>query len=467
VHVQARDLAKALGGGPLALNPRAFDEGGLVRCLTSPSPTALVAAKGQTQDADRGSIAMVDVRGPLAQHQIVGFLSGTVYIDGYDAIAARVSAALADPKVGALVLRVESPGGAGAGLEEAIGRMRAARDAAGKPIYVYVDEQAASAAYWIASALGDGGVFVPQAGHVGSIGVISMLVDESAALEKDGFKVTLVREPEGKAESHPYQPIADLSLERVGAEVKTLAGRFYESVARSRDSKPKAVRALNGNMFGGQVAVDEGLADGVASLEQVVEMASRELGRRKTMKDTKTKLGLPETATDAEVQAALDVELADAKLGRSVRARLGATTAAETEKRVDELVTTHQEAEAARVQNEQELKARAKTERNGLVAKLVQLGKETPATAWVDPTARELEPKGSLATMPLEELRERVATFEKEPRAAPKKPERFEGAGLTEREIAKCKAKGLDPQVYAKTKAEMNRKSGARAAEAS
>ncbi len=48
-------------------------------------------------------------------------------------------------------------------------------------------------------------------------------------------------------------------------------------------------------------------------------------------------------------------------------------------------------------------------ERRGLVASLVVLGRETPATAWADETATS--PRGSLATMPIVELRDRVRTF--------------------------------------------------------
>lgn len=53
--------------------------------------------------------------------------------------------------------------------------------------------------------------------------------------------------------------------------------------------------------------------------------------------------------------------------------------------------------------------SREAEERRGLVARLVVLGRETPATAWVNSDGRT--PRGSLASMPLSELRERVEAF--------------------------------------------------------
>ena len=52
---------------------------------------------------------------------------------------------------------------------------------------------------------------------------------------------------------------------------------------------------------------------------------------------------------------------------------------------------------------------REAVERRELVAGLVKLGREIPATAWADNSAKT--PRGSLNTMPVEELREKVKAF--------------------------------------------------------
>lgn len=78
-----------------------------------------------------------------------------------------------------------------------------------------------------------------------------------------------------------------------------------------------------------------------------------------------------------------------------------------------ELAKRDEEAKAAKLAAEHEAKvtklAAEQTERRSLVAELVKLGRETPATAWADDSATM--PRGSLGTMPLSELRDRVKAF--------------------------------------------------------
>ena len=86
-------------------------------------------------------------------------------------------------------------------------------------------------------------------------------------------------------------------------------------------------------------------------------------------------------------------------------------------------------------------------ERRELVASLVRLGRETPATAWADDTA--VTPRGSLATMPLIELREKVKAFAGAGGATVGGPKPPTGSGVTagdavielsEFEVARVKA---------------------------
>jgi hypothetical protein len=96
-------------------------------------------------------------------------------------------------------------------------------------------------------------------------------------------------------------------------------------------------------------------------------------------------------------------------------------------------------------------------ERVSLVAQLVVLGRETPATAWVGSDGKT--PRGSLATMPLVELRERVKDFGGQPITLGVKPpdsnsiEFTEEFQVSEYEIKRLHAK-CDETGANKTKAE-------------
>ena len=99
-----------------------------------------------------GSVAIVHVRGALAHYKTGGG-------DSYEAIEERVRAAFDDDPA-AVVLRIESPGGVVAGLNETVLRLRATSAERGIPLIAYVDEMAASAAYAIACACSE--IFAPE-----------------------------------------------------------------------------------------------------------------------------------------------------------------------------------------------------------------------------------------------------------------------------------------------------------------
>lgn len=245
------------------------------------------------------TIAIVSIDGPLEQ-RAEDHLCG--YADGYDAIAERFGAACEDPDVAAVVLRINSPGGDLAGLEEGVRRMQEARDASGKPVLAYVDELVASAAYWIAAAVASGGIFLPTAGQVGSIGVIGAVVDMTGALEQEGIAVTFVRDPPGKAESHPYGPNVELAQARLGRSIADASGRFAAAMSAARGLSVEAIRALDADVLEGPAAVMAGLANAVASFEEVLTMAANLAVERNEDMSIRAKLGLPETASAAEVE---------------------------------------------------------------------------------------------------------------------------------------------------------------------
>lgn len=90
------------------------------------------------------------------------------------------------------------------------------------------------------------------------------------------------------------------------------------------------------------------------------------------------------------------------------------------------------------------------TERKALVASLVKVGAETPATSGL--ATGTLVPR--LMGEPIAELRARVAAMTAARPVARVVPPTDDAAdGLTPAERAKCKAKGIDPNVYLATRA--------------
>ncbi len=289
---------------PVLLEPRAVDA-----VLAGSAFEARADSSSDTADPPfvrAGDVAVVAIDGPLAQRawSCMGMFGG----DGYDAIEARVRAALADVQVGAVVLRVDSPGGEVAGCFEAVRAIRAAAADARKPLVAYADELACSAAYALACACD--AIVLPDTGAVGSVGVIAALTDESAALAAEGLAVHLITSGAAKADGHPAVPLSADARARIQAEVDYLADVFALEVGAARGMAAADVRALEARVLYGPQAVAAGLADQVGNLQDAITRARVRAARQRTTAmnaQHHAQLGLAADAAEPQITARLTV----------------------------------------------------------------------------------------------------------------------------------------------------------------
>ncbi len=225
------------------------------------------------------SVVRVDISGPLEQragyHDECGGWS-----DGHDAVADRLCAAFAEADV---LLVVDSPGGAVAGLQQGIARAMEAKAANGRRVTVWPDELMGSAAAWWGLCLGDE-VFLPVAGQVGSIGARGGHTSIAGALEREGVEVTYFADPPEKVSLAPERKLDEVGAARGMRDVKIAANAFRAAVCASplgvrRGLTPEGLIALGADVLTGQAAVDAGLADGVATFDEVVRYAVKQAGR--------------------------------------------------------------------------------------------------------------------------------------------------------------------------------------------
>lgn len=210
-------------------------------------------------------IAVLPLFGVLTQHGSGMRGSGAVTIESF---AKDFRRALADPEVGSILIEVNSPGGSVYGTQELADLIYASRPQ--KNIVSVVNSMAASGAYWIASAAHE--IAITPGGEVGSIGVVTMHVDVSRLEEQMGVKTTLVAIPPKKVQGHPYEPLSSEALADIDAKQQAIYTRFVEAVARHRGVKASRVRGGfgQGGMVLAQQAVEEEMADRVATLDQVL-----------------------------------------------------------------------------------------------------------------------------------------------------------------------------------------------------
>jgi len=202
-------------------------------------------------------VAIIPIAGTLVQK--LGTLRPYSGMTGYDGIRQNFLTALADPKVKAILLDIDSPGGEVAGCFDLVDTIYKARGS--KPIWSILNESAYSAAYAIASAADR--IYVPRTGGVGSIGVIWMHMDWSKALDAAGFKVTFITYGDRKADGHPEIPLAPEALARFQAQIDAMGELFVATAARNRNIPVDKVRATQAITYMGEAGVSQGLADGV------------------------------------------------------------------------------------------------------------------------------------------------------------------------------------------------------------
>jgi len=187
--------------------------------------------------------------------------------------------AAADTTASAIVLDINSPGGAVDLVAETAEKVHSARRA-GRPITAVANTLAASAAYWIASAADE--IVVTPSGSVGSIGVYGMHEDISAMLEARGIKRTLFRAGPRKAEG-ALGPLDDAAMKHRQAGAEYAYDMFVKAVARNRGVAASVVRADpedseqhfgGGRSYPARDAVRLGMADRIDTLEGTLKRAA-------------------------------------------------------------------------------------------------------------------------------------------------------------------------------------------------
>lgn len=240
---------------------------------------------------------------------------------GYAYIVKAFERGLDDPGVRGIAFMIHSPGGEVAGCFDACDRMSARRDE--KPVRAFAHEYAYSAAYMCATVAPH--IVMSRTGGVGSIGVITMHVDVSKALDDAGYKVTFVYKGKHKKDGNPYEPLSADVKARIQARIDGLYDVFVASVARNRGMDEAAVRETEALTYSSTEAISVGLADSVGSLDDAVAAFAADLSvneGEEQMSDKKDEAAANQTAIDT---ARAEGKTAGIAEGKAIGLKEGAT----------------------------------------------------------------------------------------------------------------------------------------------
>ncbi|WON78568.1 signal peptide peptidase SppA [Serratia sp. UGAL515B_01] len=212
-----------------------------------------------------GEIAIILANGAIMDGQRT---PGTV---GGDSTAAELRQARLDPKIKAVVLRVNSPGGSVSASEVVRSELSAVR-AAGKPVVVSMGGMAASGGYWI-SAPADYIIASPST-LTGSIGIFGVINTYENTLSSIGVHT------DGVATS----PLADLAVTKalpsafsqmMQLNIENGYKNFIDLVSSTRKMTPEQVDQIaQGHVWIGSDAKKNGLVDQLGDFDDAVKKAA-------------------------------------------------------------------------------------------------------------------------------------------------------------------------------------------------
>jgi len=233
------------------------------------------AASGADWSLGRPVIALVHVSGMIVPGSPGQSPFGGGGVAGGDRIAAALRAARANSAVRAVVLRVDSPGGA-VTASDVIWR-EVALTAEEMPVIISMSDVAASGGYWIATA-GTHVLAMPGT-YTGSIGVVMARFHLSGTYDKLGIGNAVVKRGRNADIFVDSQPLNDEQRERLQSSVDSTYETFLGKVAQARGmSRDEVEQLAAGRVWTGQQALELGLIDELGGLRAALSLARREAG---------------------------------------------------------------------------------------------------------------------------------------------------------------------------------------------
>jgi len=204
----------------------------------------------------RSKLALVRIEGPI--------------IDSQDAID-EIKEYTKDHSIKAIILRVDSPGGAVAPSQEIYEEVKKA--VAQKPVVVSMGSVAASGGYYIASPATK--IIANPGTLTGSIGVIMELPNVEGLMNKIGIKTEVIKSGKHKDIASAFRAMGKEEREILQGVMDNVHEQFMKAVSEGRKIKMDEVRKIaDGRIFTGEQAKTLGLVDELGTLEDATKTAA-------------------------------------------------------------------------------------------------------------------------------------------------------------------------------------------------
>ncbi|MGP8106065.1 MAG: signal peptide peptidase SppA [Desulfobaccales bacterium] len=177
-----------------------------------------------------------------------------------------------NPSIKAIVLRINSPGGAVGPSQEILGEVEKIRKK--KKVVASLGTVAASGAYYIAS--GSDLIMADRGTATGSIGVIMEFTNVEGLTKKIGLDFFTLKSGRYKDVGSPFRTLTPEEKEYMQHLLDNIYQQFLSDVARNRKIPLETLRPLaEGKIYTGEEAKEIGLVDAFGNPEDAIEKAGR------------------------------------------------------------------------------------------------------------------------------------------------------------------------------------------------
>lgn len=209
-------------------------------------------------------VTVLRLYGPVGQF---GGLRGGMTVARY---AEAIERAFGPPKLDAVALAVNCPGGSAVQSALLAARIRALADEKKVPVIAFAEDVAASGGYWLACAADE--IYANDSSIVGSIGVIAASFGFTELIRRLGVRRRLYTAGERKSLLDPFRPEDPREVERLKALQGEIHANFQDWVRARRGDRLKAPEdeLFSGEFWSGTRALELGLIDGLGDLRAVM-----------------------------------------------------------------------------------------------------------------------------------------------------------------------------------------------------
>lgn len=224
-------------------------------------------------DGATGKIAMVEIEGTISNAgPTLPFTAGRSPVEVLDEALEK---AANDPRVKAIILRVDSRGGTVTASDMMYGAVKRFRAETGKPVVTLFDEFGASGAYYLACASNE--IIAHPTTITGSIGVIFQSFNVSEGMNRYGVYAQTITSGPNKAMGSMFEPPNEEHRALMQGIVDGMYARFKGIVV---DARPGIAESdlpwvTDGRAMTGEEAAKVGVVDATGDLHDAFTAAKR------------------------------------------------------------------------------------------------------------------------------------------------------------------------------------------------